>query len=182
MDFLNAPSRLKSSLPEKRAFIFGAFDCFGPGDVELLQRAKDAVPAGTALAVGLWDDVVRGFDVASGSMLTSRQTVEVLTGDPPLLGHLERALALVQCRNVDAVLLYSPLSPSPAAIKSLGVSHVVQFGPQKLHYPQVEVSRNSHLCYVAHDPLADCHHRGAAAVDHRCSSPKSPVATRPLHG
>ncbi|KAH7104498.1 Nucleotidylyl transferase [Auriculariales sp. MPI-PUGE-AT-0066] len=124
VDFINGPAQLNAAFSSNRALIFGAFDCFGAGHVELLRRSKEALPPDTALVVGLWDDV----------------TVQVLTGEPPLLAHLERALALVQCLHVDAVLLYFPLSPSPAGIKSLGIAQIVSYDRQILSFPGVEVT------------------------------------------
>ncbi|KZV92525.1 Nucleotidylyl transferase [Exidia glandulosa HHB12029] len=101
---------LPEEFPATRALTCGAWDCFGAGHVELLRRAREA--GGGSLIVGVWDDA----------------TVEEVTGEKPLLAHLERALALVQCRHVDAVILHFPRTPSLSLLSSLGVSNVVTFG------------------------------------------------------
>lgn len=54
---LAADEALPESFPNERTLVWGAWDCFGAGHVELLRRAREA--GGTALVVGVWDDAVR---------------------------------------------------------------------------------------------------------------------------
>ncbi|EJD55213.1 Nucleotidylyl transferase [Auricularia subglabra TFB-10046 SS5] len=93
------------------ALIYGAWDCFGAGHIGLLRRARDALPPSSRLIVGVW----------------AGETIEALSGSPPLLTCLERALALSQCRYVDAVVLKFPREPSQDLLDRLGVDTIVSF-------------------------------------------------------
>lgn len=103
--------RLAKGDDRHHALIYGAWDCFGAGHIELLRRARDALPPTSRLIVGVW----------------TGETIEALTGAPPLLTCLERALALAQCRYVDAVVLNFPQEPSIDLLGRLGVDSIVTF-------------------------------------------------------
>ncbi|KAF7986242.1 hypothetical protein HWV62_38707 [Athelia sp. TMB] len=94
----------------KVVYVGGSWDCFGSGHVEYLKRAKDLYPADIVLlVVGIWSDE----DVQEG------------TGEPPLLITAERALAVIQCKYCDALLLNAPRHMYASILVSLGVDAVV---------------------------------------------------------
>jgi len=61
------------------------------------------------LVIGLWSDEV----------------VRDVTGDPPFRLQLERALAVIQCRHADALLLNAPCGMSTSTYTSLGIDIAV---------------------------------------------------------
>jgi len=93
----------------RRAIINGSWDCFGAAHVELLQRARSALPGNSSLFVGVLAD----HDVLEE------------TGERPLLAMLERALAVAQCRHVDGVVLNTRKSLDENDLRKLQVQTVV---------------------------------------------------------
>ncbi|TFK57564.1 Nucleotidylyl transferase [Heliocybe sulcata] len=77
------------SLVGAKVYVPGSWDCFSAGHVEFLRRVKEAVTSDSKVVVGVWSD-------------------EEMTGGPPLLTVVERALAVVQCKYTDAVLWNVP--------------------------------------------------------------------------
>lgn len=70
--------------------VSGAFDLFHCGDIEYLEKAKVSTPMGTKLVVGIYSD----SDV-------QREKGK----NYPIMNIYERALCVLQCKYVDAVIL-----------------------------------------------------------------------------
>jgi len=92
-------------------YVGGSWDCFSAGHVEYLRRAKAAlhVHGPVILVIGLWSDKV----------------VQDTTGEPPFLLLLERALAVIQCRHADGLVLNAPCDMSTSTYIYLGIDVVV---------------------------------------------------------
>jgi len=105
------PRKLPRSQGTTVAYIGGSWDCFGSGHVEYLQRAKAALHSNgpLILVVGIWSDGV----------------VEDITGEAPFFLLLERALAVIQCRYSDALILNAPREMPATIYDSLGIDIVV---------------------------------------------------------
>ncbi|KIM76056.1 hypothetical protein PILCRDRAFT_826705 [Piloderma croceum F 1598] len=95
----------------KVVYVGGSWDCFSAGHVEYLRRSKAAVRVNgrVMLAVGLWSD----------------KTIRDVAGDPPFLLLMERALAVIQCRHADALILNAPCDISISTYNSLAIDIVV---------------------------------------------------------
>ncbi|KAF8588434.1 Nucleotidylyl transferase [Ramaria rubella] len=97
--------------PQKKiVYLGGSWDCFGAGHVELLRQAKNITePENTLLVVGVWSD----------------QVLHDRTGGRPLLTLLERALAIIQCKYTDAVILSPPVTLTEQFADSIGIELIV---------------------------------------------------------
>jgi len=117
-------------------YIGGSWDSFSAGHVEYLRRAKEASyslsgTGSSVLVVGIWSDEV----------------VQEMTGERPLLMLLERALAVVQCRYTDALVLNATAIIPASFCDLLGIDTVineyiaVSEERTRSHYRNIEVVR-----------------------------------------
>lgn len=90
---------------EKVWYVDGAFDLFFMGHIQLLKDLRAAADKeGALIVVGLHDD----------------KTVNEVKGENyPIMNLQERALCVLQCRYVDAVILQAPYIASEQFVKSL---------------------------------------------------------------
>lgn len=97
-------------------YVDGGFDLFHPGHIEALSIVrKHADQLGAAVVVGLHDDKIinqyKGLNY-------------------PIMNQFERALCVLQCRHVDAVVIGAPYVPTPELLaKFPGKVSAVFHGP-----------------------------------------------------
>ncbi|KAF8531011.1 Nucleotidylyl transferase [Gautieria morchelliformis] len=96
------------SAHKKIVYIGGSWDCFGAGHVELLRRAK-CIADNVVLVVGIWSDKV----------------LQARTWERPLLALRERALAIIQCKYSDALILSPPVTLPQHMVEVLGIEMLV---------------------------------------------------------
>ncbi|CAN6672957.1 ethanolamine-phosphate cytidylyltransferase [Trichomonascus vanleenenianus] len=118
LEQLVAPSEeISAKLKKKVFYADGAFDLFFVGHIEFLRLVRElADEQGASVVVGVSDDL----------------TVNRAKGvNYPIMNQFERALCVLQCRYVDAVVLNAPWEESGEFYESLGVSKVLH-GPTPL--------------------------------------------------
>ncbi|KZP32397.1 Nucleotidylyl transferase [Athelia psychrophila] len=100
----------------KVIYVGGSWDCFGSAHVEFLERAK---------ALYLTDQIVLVVGIVSDEDVLEH------TGEPALLSLLERALAVIQCKYSDALLLNAPRHMCATTLIPLGVDVVAVNDPKE---------------------------------------------------
>jgi ethanolamine-phosphate cytidylyltransferase len=133
------------SKEQKIIYVDGTFDLFTPGHIELLRLLCEPTPT-AYIVVGLVDDY----------------TVNKIKGyNYPIMNILERALVVLQCKYVSALIISAPYAPSKSYLTTgLGAlsPHEVWHGPSRI----IEVDGGG-------DPYADAKEMGIlhAINEHR---------------
>lgn len=96
---------VENKLGRSTYYLDGDFDLFHPGHIEVLSAIHDRAQRNqAAVVVGIYDDAC----------------VNKLNGlNYPIMNIFERALCVLQCKNVDAIVLSAPLVLTDAYLASL---------------------------------------------------------------
>lgn len=117
LEVVVSPSQSKQAqYARMNVYVDGGFDLFHPGHIGVLKAIKkQALDDGAMVVVGIHDD----------------STINTHKGlNYPIMNLLERALCVLQCRYVDAVILATPYSPTKEFLSQwVGPISAVYHGP-----------------------------------------------------